>query len=202
MMLVRKCPADGDRIIQSKEYIVYNPGQSRPIQANVFLRNFRCKLHRWANWTCFSGIFDANWNYFSNRLTVVAIKSQIKMATTISLSCIGPTSVFYVERTNTTGTPETDERFPQNVWNVDPLDGSSGLILPPFDKSITMVIHISWPTYDRLGFMIDGKLAICHQFSTEVHFSRTPSIPIRNLEIWCCCFRSHMTEGSTFVYGI
>jgi len=83
-----------------------------------------------------------------------------------------------------------DQVIPQSAWNVDRLDGSMNEFNPSgikidFTKSQVLFLDFQWLGVGRvrIGFSIDGKPVLCHQFLnanfvTEVYMNQ-PSLPCR-----------------------
>lgn len=94
-------------------------------------------------------------------------------------------TVSFVKRSNTTGTI-TETRVPQSSWNKDTLQGTgpSGFNLD-LSKSQILFSEYEWLGVGsvRVGFAIDGKFIIAHQFDhankiTSTYMT-TASLPIR-----------------------
>lgn len=125
------------------------------------------------------------------------------------------TTAQFVRRTNTSGAP-VDNVVTQASWNVDRLDGNgpSGYTAD-FSKSQILFIDFEWLGVGiaRMGFVIDGKLVLCHVFKNsnilDVVYMRSPNLPIRweivgsgsasSLEAICCSVAS---EGGQQVLGV
>lgn len=121
----------------------------------------------------------------------------------------------FVRRTNTSGAP-VDNIVNQASWNVDPLNGTgpSGYTAD-FSKSQILFIDFEWLGVGiaRMGFVIDGKLVLCHVFKNsnilDVVYMRSPNLPVRweivgsgsasSIEAICCSVAS---EGGQQVLGL
>jgi hypothetical protein len=93
--------------------------------------------------------------------------------------------VSFVERSIVTG-PVTETIVPQNLWNVDKLDGTgpSGITLN-ITKAQILFMDIEWLGEGtvRVGFVIDGIFILCHRFNhanfiTSTYIT-TASLPLR-----------------------
>ena len=76
------------------------------------------------------------------------------------------TTLSFVERTSISGSL-VETTVNQSFWNVDPLDGTgpSGATLDP-TKSQILWTDLEWLGVGtvRMGFVIEGKFIVCHQF--------------------------------------
>lgn len=76
------------------------------------------------------------------------------------------TTLSFVERTSISGSL-VETTVNQSSWNVDPLDGTgpSGATLDP-TKSQILWTDLEWLGVGtvRMGFVIEGKFIVCHQF--------------------------------------
>jgi hypothetical protein len=90
-----------------------------------------------------------------------------------------------VKRSYVTGSIVNTE-IPQNMWNVDPLDGTgpSGVTLD-HEKTQILFIDIEWLGVGsvRVGFVINGQFVCCHIFHhanfEETVYMTTASLPAR-----------------------
>lgn len=94
-------------------------------------------------------------------------------------------TVSFVERSLVTGLV-TETIVPQNLWNVDKLDGTgpSGITLD-ITKAQIMFTDIEWLGEGtvRVGFVIDGIFVLCHRFNhaniISTTYITTASLPLR-----------------------
>lgn len=99
---------------------------------------------------------------------------------------INGTTKSFVLRTNTSGTPSDARTVNQGSWNGDRLDGTgpSGLTLDP-TKAQILYMDFEWLGVGsvRCGFVIDGKIIICHTFNNandlDKVYMTTAILPIR-----------------------
>ena len=96
------------------------------------------------------------------------------------------TGNYFVLRTNVSGTPSDANKVAQEDWNVDKFDGTgpSGFILDT-SKANLLWMDIEWLGVGdvRVGFVINGKFHLAHQFHntnaiTSVYMT-TATLPIR-----------------------
>ncbi len=84
----------------------------------------------------------------------------------LELGGVGGNILSFVERSSVSGTP-TETKIAQSSWNVDKMDGTgpSGYTLN-IAKAQILWMDIEWLGLGtvRLGFVIDGKFILCHQF--------------------------------------
>jgi hypothetical protein len=154
--------ADGEAVVQSKQYHRYVPGKSQLVaMTSVFGSAVGTVVRR-------AGYFDANDGIF--------------------LEQNGTTDVAFVRRTSTSGSP-VDNRVAQSAWNLDRLDGSgsvnpSGLTLD-LSKGQILFVDFQWLGMGRVrvGFDIDGEMVVAHEFlnanALSVPFMKTGSLPVR-----------------------
>lgn len=103
----------------------------------------------------------------------------------LELNGTGPNSLSLVERSLVTGTV-TESRISQPNWNVDSLDGTglSGITLD-ITKAQILWMDIEWLGLGsvRIGFVIDGKFIVCHEFKhanvIASTYITTASLPLR-----------------------
>jgi hypothetical protein len=96
------------------------------------------------------------------------------------------TTVSFVLRTNTSGTPSDARTVDQADWNGDKLDGTgnSGYTLD-LTKSQILFMDFEWLGVGsvRCGFIIDGKYIICHTFNNANDINKvymtTAILPVR-----------------------
>lgn len=92
------------------------------------------------------------------------------------------TTMYWVIRSSTSGTP-VNTRIVQNLWNLDPLDGSgsSGITFDPAMINL-MIIDLSWLGTGRVrfGFMYNGIQVYAHQFvnNASIVYMSTPNLPL------------------------
>ena len=95
------------------------------------------------------------------------------------------TLLSFVERSSVSGVL-TETKGVQSAWNIDPMDGSgpSGIQLD-ITKAQILWMDVEWLGLGtvRLGFVIDGKFILCHQFNhanliTSTYIT-TASLPLR-----------------------
>jgi hypothetical protein len=103
----------------------------------------------------------------------------------LELDGAGGTVLSFVERSSVSGSL-VETKVAQSVWNVDPMNGSgpSGLQLD-ITKAQILWMDVEWLGLGtvRLGFVIDGKFILCHQFNhanliTSTYIT-TASLPLR-----------------------
>ena len=95
-------------------------------------------------------------------------------------------TVSFVLRTNTSGTPSDARTVNQADWNGDKLDGTgdSGFTLD-LTKSQILFMDFEWLGVGsvRCGFIIDGKYIICHTFNNANDLNKvymtTAILPVR-----------------------
>lgn len=149
----------GTRVRQSKRRPDYQPGKSQLIYLTFVLGASATGITRRVGYfDSFNGIF---------------------------LQQSGST-ISFVIRTNTSGTPSDANAVAQASWNVDKMDGTgpSGKTLD-VTKSQIMYADFEWLGVGRVqvGFIIDGVYVLCHDFknsnvTTGVYMS-TPNLPLR-----------------------
>ena len=99
---------------------------------------------------------------------------------------INNTTKSFVLRTNTSGTPSDARTVDQLNWNGDKLDGTgpSGIVLNEAKAQI-LYMDFEWLGVGsvRCGFVIDGKIIICHTFNNandiDKVYMTTAILPIR-----------------------
>jgi hypothetical protein len=176
-------------IRQTKRYFNYQPGKSFQVFVTFVATNGGV-----ANTTKRVGYYDDN-----NGL----------------IFQLSGTTAQFVRRTNTSGVP-VNNVVNQAAWNVDPLDGTgpSGYTAD-FSKSQILFIDFEWLGVGiaRMGFVIDGKLVLCHVFRNanvlDIVYMRSPNLPVRweivgdgaasSIEAICCSVAS---EGGQQVLGL
>ena len=103
----------------------------------------------------------------------------------LELDGAGGTVLSFVERSSVSGVLE-ETKVVQSAWNIDPMDGSgpSGIQLD-ITKAQILWMDVEWLGLGtvRLGFVIDGKFILCHQFNhanliTSTYIT-TASLPLR-----------------------
>ena len=95
------------------------------------------------------------------------------------------TTLSFVERSSISGSP-LETKIAQANWNYDPMDGSgpSGMTLD-ITKAQILWMDIEWLGLGtvRLGFVIDGKVILCHEFHhanlIQSTYITTGSLPLR-----------------------
>jgi hypothetical protein len=95
--------------------------------------------------------------------------------------------IAFVIRTATSGAVSDARRIPQNLWNLDTLDGSgpSGIALD-LTKSQILFIDFQWLGVGRVrfGFDIDGQGVFVHEALNanilDVVYMKTPTLPLRH----------------------
>jgi hypothetical protein len=104
----------------------------------------------------------------------------------IFLELNGASNVYFVIRSNTSGTP-VDSKYIRSIWNVDKMDGSgpSGVNLD-FTKTQIMIIDYEWLGVGRcrIGFVVSGNIYYAHYANhsnlLSVVYMSTPNLPIRS----------------------
>jgi hypothetical protein len=149
----------GDRaVIQSKDYIRYQPGKGQLIHmTGAFGVGQSGTIKRWGYYDDQNGIF---WEQDDSVINIVLRSSS---------------SGILVET-----------RVPQSQWNVDPLDGTgpSGIVLNPTLSQI-LDIDLQWLGSGRVrvSFNINGQHAPAHNFLNanilSVPYMTTANLPIR-----------------------
>ena len=103
----------------------------------------------------------------------------------LELDGAGGTILSFVERSSVSGAL-TETKVVQSDWNIDPMNGSgpSGIQLD-ITKAQILWMDIEWLGLGtvRLGFVIDGKFILCHEFEhanliTSTYIT-TASLPLR-----------------------
>ena len=103
----------------------------------------------------------------------------------LELDGAGGTVLSFVERSSVSGVL-TETKVVQSNWNIDPMNGSgpSGIQLD-ITKAQILWMDVEWLGLGtvRLGFVIDGKFILCHQFHhanliTSTYIT-TASLPLR-----------------------
>jgi len=103
----------------------------------------------------------------------------------LELNDVGPSALFFVERSSVTGVVN-ETRISQPNWNIDKMDGTgpSGLVLD-ITKAQILWMDVEWLGLGtvRLGFVINGKFILCHEFDhanliTSTYIT-TASLPLR-----------------------
>lgn len=151
--------ADSIGVLQTKQYIRYQPGKSQFIvMANVIGAATANVRKRW-------GYFDANDGVFFEQN--------------------GTTDLAIVIRSSASGSP-VDTRITQANWNIDPMDGSGySKITLDLTKINIFIIDLQWLSAGRVrfGLDIDGDFVPLHQ---AVHANRittqymvTANLPLR-----------------------
>jgi hypothetical protein len=162
----------GDKaVVQSKEYVPYQPGQSRNC---MFTGVFNPKGVTASGFRTRIGVFDdhvdkvmdskGNGNFFE----------------------FSDGILYAVERSSTDGVAnQTDIRVPQSEWNIDRMDGTgeSGYTIDP-TKGLLMVININWLGLGntRYGFIINNRTVWVHIFSHKDYdraYTKSAKLPIR-----------------------
>lgn len=95
------------------------------------------------------------------------------------------TTLSFVERSFVTGSV-TENKISQSSWNYDPMDGTgpSGMTLD-ITKAQILWMDIEWLGLGtvRMGFVIDGKVILCHEFHhanlVQSTYITTGSLPLR-----------------------
>ena len=103
----------------------------------------------------------------------------------LELDGVGGNVLSFVERSLVTGSV-TETKVSQNSWNYDKMDGTgpSGLTLD-ITKAQILWMDIEWLGLGtvRMGFVIDGKFILCHQFHhanvIASTYITTASLPLR-----------------------
>ena len=103
----------------------------------------------------------------------------------LELDGAGGTVLSFVERSSVSGVL-AETKVVQSAWNIDPMNGSgpSGIQLD-ITKAQILWMDVEWLGLGtvRLGFVIDGKFILCHQFNhanliTSTYIT-TASLPLR-----------------------
>ena len=103
----------------------------------------------------------------------------------LELDGVGGSVLAFVERSSVSGVA-AETKVVQSSWNVDKMDGTgpSGMTLD-ITKAQILWMDIEWLGLGtvRLGFVIDGKFILCHQFHhanliTSTYIT-TASLPLR-----------------------
>lgn len=95
------------------------------------------------------------------------------------------TTLSFVERSSVTGTV-TETKIAKSNWNYDPMDGTgpSGMTLD-ITKAQILWMDVEWLGLGtvRTGFVIDGKVTLCHEFHhanlIQSTYITTGSLPLR-----------------------
>jgi hypothetical protein len=103
----------------------------------------------------------------------------------LELNGTGASSLSFVERSSVSGAL-AEIRITKSNWNYDKLDGTgpSGITLD-ITKAQILWMDIEWLGLGtvRLGFVIDGKFILCHQFHhanlVTTTYITTASLPLR-----------------------
>jgi hypothetical protein len=103
----------------------------------------------------------------------------------LELNGTGSSSLSFVERSSVSGSV-VNTKVSQTNWNYDKMDGTgpSGMTLD-ITKSQIMWMDIEWLGLGtvRMGFVIDGKFILCHQFHhaniITTTYITTASLPLR-----------------------
>jgi hypothetical protein len=149
----------GTRVRQTKRRFNYQPGKSLLLFLTFLLGNGAAGI------TKREGYFDENNGIFLEQ---------------------AGTSVKFVRRTNTSGTP-TDNSVSQANWNIDTMDGggASGINLD-WSKTQIMIMDMEWLGVGRVrcGFVVGGNIYYAHEFLNanvlDVVYMSTPNLPVRS----------------------
>lgn len=103
----------------------------------------------------------------------------------LELNGTGSNSLSFVERSSVSGSA-VDTKVSQTNWNYDKMNGTgpSGMTLD-ITKSQIMWMDVEWLGLGtvRMGFVIDGKFILCHQFHhaniVATTYITTASLPLR-----------------------
>lgn len=103
----------------------------------------------------------------------------------LELAGTGASALSFVERSSVSGVV-AETRVLQSNWNVDKLDGTgpSGVVLD-ITKAQILWMDVEWLGLGtvRLGFVINGKLIVCHEFDhaniIASTYITTASLPLR-----------------------
>jgi hypothetical protein len=126
-------------------------------------------------------VFNAAKNNLRQRVGYYGTSNGIYL----ELDGVGGNILAFVERSLVTGAV-TETKIIQSDWNVDKMDGTgpSGYTLD-ISKAQILWMDIEWLGLGtvRLGFVIDGKFILCHQFHhanliTSTYIT-TASLPLR-----------------------
>lgn len=147
-------------ILQSKQYLTYQPGRSQLILMSAVVGALKTGVRQRI------GYFDVNNGLFFEQ---------------------DGTNLKVVQRTNTSGSPSDSNAVNQSSWNLDKLDGtgSSGYTLNTSYANI-VAIDLEWLGVGRvrMGFVINGSIVYCHEFNNAnsgftVPYMATGSLPLR-----------------------
>jgi hypothetical protein len=158
-MRLRVETANGDKAIhQTKPYFPHQAGKAHQIAMTGVLGATKADVRKRI------GYFDANDGLFFED---------------------DGTGLFVVRRTSTSGSP-VDNRVAQASWNIDTLDGlGDSEITLDISKMQLFYIDFEWLGAGRvrMGFVVDGVVHYCHQFSTANvlvdAFMASPNLPLR-----------------------
>lgn len=103
----------------------------------------------------------------------------------LELDGVGGNVLAFVERSLVSGSP-TETKVVQSSWNVDKMDGTGpSQIKLDITKAQILWMDVEWLGLGtvRMGFVIDGKFIVCHQFHhanliTSTYIT-TASLPLR-----------------------
>jgi hypothetical protein len=152
--------ASGDKVVrQTFRVFPYQPGKSLEVLATFVMNAGKANLRQRV------GYFNADNGVFFQ---------------------YNGTTKSFVIRTNTSGTPSDARTVNQADWNGDKLDGTgvSGITLD-VTKSQILYMDFEWLGVGsvRCGFVIDGKVIICHTFnnanSLDKVYMTTAILPVR-----------------------
>ncbi len=149
-------PADGQAIMQSYEFMRYQPGKSQAI--------------------------DITFNFTEGVDGVVKFAGYSSGANGVEFALVGNLPFVRI----LSDTDEGDEAVAQPFWNLDALDGNgpSGIILDVTKTQIFVIdLQALYVGRVRVGFNIDGATIYCHQFlhanRATVAYIQTANLPIR-----------------------
>lgn len=152
--------ASGDKVVrQTFRVFPYQPGKSLEVLATFVMNAGKANLRQRV------GYFNADNGVFFQ---------------------YNGTTKSFVIRTNTSGTPSDARTVNQADWNGDKLNGTgvSGITLD-VTKSQILYMDFEWLGVGsvRCGFVIDGKVIICHTFnnanSLDKVYMTTAILPVR-----------------------
>ena len=155
--------ASGDKVVRrSRRYIPYQAGRSQHFSMSFIFNAAKTNLRQRI------GCFDDNDGIF--------------------LQLSGST-VSFVQRTSTSGSPSDSNAAAQSSWNIDKLDGTGpSQATIDFTKIQLLIIDYGWQAAGsiRVGFLINGEIVYAHVFHTanvlSLPFMKSGAMPIR-LEI-------------------
>lgn len=150
----------GDKVIrESKKVFLYQPGKSLLIINSFVFSTLKTNLRQRV------GYYGAQ-----NGVFLEADGDQL----------------YFVMRSNVSGTPSDARRVAQSEWNKDTFDGqgASGRILD-VTKANLLIVDIEWLGVGdvRVGFIVDGEFALAHVFHNDninpTTYMTTACLPIR-----------------------